>query len=113
MSVHPLDAERQPGRAAREFSSDLHCADCDIHYRDPVPNLFSFNSPLGACETCRGFGRTIGIDYDLVIPDDTQTPGAAARSSRGRRESYTRVPGRPDALRRAGAASPLDVPWRD
>ena len=38
-------------------------------YRDPVPNLFSFNSPLGACETCRGFGRVIDIDLDLVIPD--------------------------------------------
>ena len=38
-----------------------------------MPSLFSFNSPIGACETCRGFGRTIGIDYDLVIPDDTKT----------------------------------------
>ncbi|MFW6292874.1 MAG: excinuclease ABC subunit A, partial [Spirochaetota bacterium] len=34
------------------YSADLHCAECDIHYREPVPNLFSFNSPLGACETC-------------------------------------------------------------
>ena len=45
------------------FSSDLHCADCDIHYQEPVPSLFSFNSPLGACESCRGFGRIIGIDF--------------------------------------------------
>jgi len=37
------------------FSSDLHCADCDIHYSDPTPSAFSFNSPLGACPTCRGF----------------------------------------------------------
>ena len=51
------------------FSVDLHCAACDIHYRDPIPNHFSFNSPIGACEVCRGFGRTISIDYDLVIPD--------------------------------------------
>ncbi len=55
------------------FSQDLHCPDCNIHYRDPVPNMFSFNSPIGACETCRGFGRTIGIDYDLVIPDKRKT----------------------------------------
>jgi excinuclease ABC subunit A len=34
-----------------------------------MPNLFSFNSPMGACDSCRGFGRTIGIDMDLVIPD--------------------------------------------
>ena len=51
------------------FSNHLHCPYCDISYRDPVPNLFSFNSPLGACETCRGFGRVIDIDIDLVIPD--------------------------------------------
>jgi len=51
------------------FSHHLHCPHCDISYRDPVPNLFSFNSPLGACETCRGFGRVIDIDLDLVIPN--------------------------------------------
>ncbi|HLN86119.1 MAG TPA: excinuclease ABC subunit UvrA, partial [Candidatus Limnocylindrales bacterium] len=51
------------------FSNHLHCPHCDISYRDPVPNLFSFNSPLGACETCRGFGRVIDIDLDLVIPN--------------------------------------------
>ena len=51
------------------FSNHLHCPHCDISYRDPVPNIFSFNSPLGACETCRGFGRVIDIDLDLVIPD--------------------------------------------
>jgi len=54
-----------------KFSSGLHCAHCDIHYKDPQPNLFSFNSALGACDTCRGFGRTIGIDWNLVIPDDS------------------------------------------
>jgi excinuclease ABC subunit A len=55
------------------FSEHFHCPSCDIHYTDPVPNLFSFNSPLGACETCKGFGRTIGIDLDLVIPDPRRT----------------------------------------
>ena len=51
------------------FSSRLACARCNIEYAPPLPNLFSFNSPVGACDTCRGFGRTIGIDMDLVIPD--------------------------------------------
>ncbi|MSP36997.1 MAG: excinuclease ABC subunit UvrA [Deltaproteobacteria bacterium] len=51
------------------FSNQRHCAHCDIAYREPVPNLFSFNSPLGACETCKGFGRVIDIDLDLIIPD--------------------------------------------
>ncbi len=51
------------------FSSTFHCPSCDLSYRNPGPNLFSFNTPLGACETCHGFGRTIGVDLDLVIPD--------------------------------------------
>ncbi len=51
------------------FSNRLACARCKIEYAAPMPNLFSFNSPMGACDTCRGFGRTIGIDMDLVIPD--------------------------------------------
>ncbi|MEI6633246.1 MAG: excinuclease ABC subunit UvrA [Chlamydiota bacterium] len=58
-----------PGGAARKFSRALHCAECDISYADPAPHLFSFNSPLGACPACRGFGRTIGVDLDAVIPD--------------------------------------------
>src|SRR6185295_15818978 len=55
---------------AFKFSAHRHCAHCDIAYDDCVPNSFSFNSPVGACEQCRGFGRTIGIDYRLVIPDE-------------------------------------------
>ncbi|MEJ2693215.1 MAG: excinuclease ABC subunit UvrA, partial [Candidatus Thiodiazotropha sp.] len=68
-AVYPLDERREPGLPWK-FSSGLHCAHCDIHYREPQPNLFSFNSALGACDTFRGFGRTIGIDWNLVIPDD-------------------------------------------
>ena len=64
-AVYPAEGEGAPLR----FSSDLHCPDCDLHYREPVPSLFSFNSPLGACDACRGFGRTMGIDYGLVVPD--------------------------------------------
>jgi excinuclease ABC subunit A len=51
------------------FSNDLHCAHCDRDYLPALPNLFSFNSPVGACETCRGFGRVIDIDLDLILPD--------------------------------------------
>src|SRR6185437_13918501 len=59
--------------ATWRYSSALHCAECDRSYQEPTPSLFSFNSPVGACETCRGFGRTIGIDYGLVIPDETKS----------------------------------------
>jgi excinuclease ABC subunit A len=60
------------GRIER-FSEALECAACGFAVRDPVPNLFSFNSPLGACETCRGFGRVIDLDLDLVVPDPRRT----------------------------------------
>ncbi len=51
------------------FSQDLKCARCGVGVEPPSPNLFSFNSPLGACPHCRGFGRIIDVDLDLVIPD--------------------------------------------
>ena len=57
----------------RRFSNRLSCADCGIEYQKPTDATFSFNSPLGACETCRGFGRVIGVDYSLVIPDESLT----------------------------------------
>jgi excinuclease ABC subunit A len=40
-----------------------------IHFTEPSINLFSFNNPFGACQTCEGFGKILGIDEDLVIPD--------------------------------------------
>jgi excinuclease ABC subunit A len=93
------------------FSTDLHCADCDIHYRDPTPSLFSFNSPLGACETCRGFGRVIGIDFGLVIPDPGKTlRGGAVKpwQTESNRECQQ------DLLRFAKKRGvPLDTPWRE
>jgi excinuclease ABC subunit A len=66
-------ADGTPGEAVWRYSSGLHCADCDIHYAEATPGLFSFNSPIGACETCRGFGRVIGVDFGLVIPDESKT----------------------------------------
>ncbi|MBI5721735.1 MAG: excinuclease ABC subunit UvrA [Burkholderiales bacterium] len=59
--------------AAWRYSTGLHCPESDIRYADPQPGLFSFNSAYGACETCRGFGRVIGVDWGLVIPDGRKT----------------------------------------
>jgi excinuclease ABC subunit A len=58
---------------ACRFSKGLHCAECDIEYRDPSPALFSFNNPVGACPTCKGFGRVIAIDYNIALPDKSLT----------------------------------------
>src|SRR5690606_4780235 len=41
----------------------------DIVFEEPVPDLFSFNNPFGACPVCEGFSLVLGIDEDLVIPD--------------------------------------------
>ena len=49
----------------RRFS----CRDCGREQPEPTPQLFSFNSPLGACPACEGFGRITGVDLDKVIPD--------------------------------------------
>lgn len=51
------------------YSRGLHSPKSDRTFRPATPALFSFNSPLGACPKCRGFGRIIEIDYRLAIPD--------------------------------------------
>ena len=56
-----------------EFSEKLRCASCSRTFLEPTANLFSFNSPLGACPTCQGFGRVITIDWDLVVPDGSRS----------------------------------------
>lgn len=57
----------------RHFSTKLSCDFCQVDYATPEPRLFSFNSPLGACPVCEGFGNTIDVDMDLVVPDPTKT----------------------------------------
>jgi excinuclease ABC subunit A len=108
--VYPLAAGGAPGEQWR-FSGDLHCPDCDISYSDPQPNLFSFNSPIGACETCRGFGRVIGIDYGLVVPDEGKSLAEGAVRP-WQTESYREC--QDDLLKFAKKRKvPLDVPWRE
>ncbi len=114
--IESLEAALKAGQGrvavnGRKFSSDLHCAECDIHYRDASPNTFSFNSPLGACEKCRGFGRTIGIDYNLVIPDDTKSLAGGAVKP-WQTESYREC--QDDLMEFAGKRGiPTDIAWRD
>jgi len=51
------------------FDQNFSCSDCHLTYEEPDPRLFSFNNPFGACPECQGFGRAVGIDMDLVVPD--------------------------------------------
>ncbi|NKI93948.1 excinuclease ABC subunit UvrA [Rhizobacter sp. SG703] len=71
VNVYVTDEQAEP--VLWRFSTGLHCPDSDLRYGEPQPALFSFNSAMGACETCRGFGRVIGVDWGLVIPDHRKT----------------------------------------
>jgi len=91
------------------FSTGLHCPESDIRYAEPTPSMFSFNSAVGACEACRGFGRVIGVDYGLVIPNDKLTLRAGAIK-------VFQTPAwkecQDDMMRHAEAAGiPRDTPW--
>ncbi len=93
------------------FSEGLHCPTCDRPFRRATPGLFSFNSPIGACETCRGFGRTIEIDLDRVIPDyDLSIEDGAIRAWQGKATTWERKELRKNAQK---AGVPLGVPLRD
>ncbi|WP_293574522.1 excinuclease ABC subunit UvrA [Prevotella sp.] len=56
---------------AKNFSKRLMCPTTGLSYRDPAPNMFSFNSPEGACPKCKGLGYVNEIDMKKVIPDNT------------------------------------------
>ncbi|HEY8975724.1 MAG TPA: excinuclease ABC subunit A, partial [Burkholderiaceae bacterium] len=73
VDVLPENAEAEDPGIRWRWSTGLHCPESDLRYGDPQPALFSFNSAFGACETCRGFGRVIGVDWGLVIPDEKKT----------------------------------------
>ena len=99
------------GASPWRFSTALHCPDCDINYKEPSPSTFSFNSPIGACETCRGFGRSIGVDYGLVIPDTGLSLRQGAIKP-WQTDSYKEC--QDDLVKFARKRDiRLDTPWRD
>ncbi|KQM80431.1 excinuclease ABC subunit UvrA [Xylophilus sp. Leaf220] len=91
------------------FSTGLHCPESDLRYAEPTPSMFSFNSALGACATCRGFGRVIGVDYGLVIPDEKKTLRAGAIKTI---QTPAWKEAQDDLMRHAETAGiPRDTPW--
>jgi excinuclease ABC subunit A len=54
-----------------QYSKQLMCIDTGISYEEPSPNAFSFNSPYGACPTCKGLGTVFQVNMDAIIPDRT------------------------------------------
>ena len=65
-------------RQRMQYSEGFECKQCNLRYGAPEPRLFSFNNPFGACPTCQGFGNTIGLDLDLVIPNRELSLAAGA-----------------------------------
>ncbi len=109
----PLPLGEGGGEGAGEeiwrFSTGLHNPDSDLRYADPIPSMFSFNSAVGACEVCRGFGRVIGVDYGLVIPNDKLTLRAGAIKTI-QTPAWSEC--QDDLMRHAEAAGiPRDTPW--
>ena len=72
------------------FSEHFACLDCGISMPELTPQLFSFNNPLGACETCSGLGEVMSFDLDLIIPDKSKSlnEGALAPWRRGAISNY-------------------------
>jgi excinuclease ABC subunit A len=108
LTVFVTGADGQPD-ALWKYSTGLHCPESDQRYADPQPALFSFNSAYGACDACRGFGRVIGVDLGLVIPDHRKTLRNGAIKTLNTpawSEAHN------DMLRYAGEAGiPRDTPW--
>ncbi len=93
------------------FNQVFACPDCHIVYEEPDPRMFSFNNPVGACPECQGFGRSMGIDMEKVVPDTTKSlrEGAIQPWTTPKfREWY-------GDLERAASAARIrvDVPYKD
>jgi excinuclease ABC subunit A len=93
------------------FSSAMTCDNCGREYPEPEPRLYSFNSPMGACPQCEGFGNVVDVDMDLVVPDPNKTlrEGAIAPWNT---PAYAHELEELIALAPA-VGLPLDVPFRE
>jgi excinuclease ABC subunit A len=69
-TIMVMDAETEE---VRHFSRFLMCPSTGISYDEPAPNLFSFNSPYGACEKCNGMGEISEVDIKKIIPDNNKS----------------------------------------
>ena len=95
----------------RAVRQGLVCPVCARGFEPARPGLFSYQSPVGACPACRGFGRTLDIDWAKVIPDEALSlEGGALRPWNGRSSEWER--GQLVRFARSNRI-PLDVPWRD
>jgi excinuclease ABC subunit A len=105
-------AEITPGTPAKLFhvGRGLVCPKCARSFEPPRPALFSYNSPLGACGACKGFGRTIEVDWDKVFPDPEKSIAkGAVKAWSGKSSEWERKELLTFCARKK---IPTDVPWR-
>ncbi len=93
------------------FTNQCFCPYCGFRFPQKTPNLFSFNSPLGACPECRGFGRVMDIDWDLVIPDPRKSLAEGAITLLTMPSFWEDEEELLAYCRQKGI--PLDKPWQD
>jgi len=99
----------EPNNMHLTIARGLVCPSCAVAFDPPQPGFFSYNSPLGACAQCHGFGRTIEVDWNKVIPDPSKTLAKGAiKAWTGKASTWERE------LLKGFARQhriPLDVPW--
>jgi excinuclease ABC subunit A len=90
------------------FTKFYEC--CGIRYEEPDPRFFSFNNPFGACPVCQGFGKTMGYEMDLIVPNPKLSlmEGAIAPWRTVKNSKYLR-----DLIRNNENRIPLNVPFKD
>jgi excinuclease ABC subunit A len=101
----PTSAQRVPSVRG------LSCPGCGRRFAPPTSGLFSYQSPVGACQGCRGFGRVLGIDWRKVVPDESLSLAKRCiRPWNGRKTTWER------RMLRGYCDEhdiPMDVPWRE
>ena len=102
---------KAPAELLVQYSRQLMCEDTGISYEEPSPNSFSFNSPYGACPTCKGLGNVYQISMDAVMPDTSLSINEGGIAPLGEeRDNY--VFGQVQRLAKKNKFS-LDVPLKD
>ncbi len=101
---------RRAGAAPEPRSERWECSHCGAAAMRPEPALFSFNSPLGVCPECRGFGNVLAFTPELIVPDETKTLREGAIDPWARSWKSVAWPRLQKLSAERGV--PLDTPWR-
>jgi len=90
----------------KQFNKFFEC--CGVRYEEPEPRFFSFNNPFGACPICQGFGKTMGYEMDLIVPNPNLSlmEGAIAPWRTAKYSRYLR-----DLIKAGKGKIPFDVPF--